>query len=313
MAIENFDRYILSFPDLDREGDFLAFWEKSIAGLKGVPIEPVLKKNSKKSAGGFTCYDTSYRGYDRSTQTGELYLPHGDDRKKAVLLIHDYNTIPDPDPRQFDDSLAYFVMTLRGHSSLPIGDEEAPPSPGYMIENILDRDGYYVKNLYLDAMRAIEMLRLVKTVDSGSIGIVGRGLGAACAVFAASYSERVRALVLEAPSFCELPLSQNMVSSDMTREINEFIAASRTKKKQIKKILTYFDALNFSDLVKIPVLTVCGIKDRLSPAECVFGLFNRLMCDKTIEVYPEEGHDAGGIKQFKKSIQWLREKLETEQ
>ncbi|HOO71769.1 MAG TPA: acetylxylan esterase [Spirochaetota bacterium] len=305
MAIENFDRYILRFPELDRQNDFTSFWQKATGELKGVPIEPVLKKNGRKSGSGFNCFDVSYKSSDRFLLSGELYLPHGNDRKKVIILIHDYNTEPAYDPRLFDDRSAYFIMKLRGHESLPKNDEDIPQTPGYMVERILDRDSYYVKGLYLDTLRAIEMLRLLKNLDCSSIGMMGKGLGAACCVFAAAYSDRVKAMVLDAPSFCELPVSQNMVSSDITTEINEFIAASRTKKKLIKTNLTYFDALNFSDLVKIPVLTVTGIKDRISPAECIFGLFNRLMCEKTIEVYPEDGHDAGGKKQFEKSIHWL--------
>jgi cephalosporin-C deacetylase-like acetyl esterase len=309
MAIENFDKYILRFPDLDRQDDFLSFWNKALTGARSAPLEPVMKKNGRKSSSAFTCFDVSYKSCDRSPLIGELYVPHGNDRKKVVVAIHNYNRQPAVDVRVLDPSVATFMMTLRGHDNLPRVEENAPASPGYMVEHILDPQSYYVRGIFLDTLRTLEMLRLVKTLDCGSMGILGKGLGAACGIFAAAFSDRVKALVLDSPSFCELPLSQNMASSDITNEINEFIAASRTKKKQIKTNLTYFDALNFTDMIAIPVLAVTGIKDRESPAECVFGLFNRLKCDKTIEVFPESGHEAGGKKQLERSLQWLVQRI----
>ena len=309
MAIENFDTFILHFPELDRRVDFHSFWKKSITDLKSIPIDPVSKKNSRKNQSGFITYEITFKSAGRTPVTGILYVPVKTKKPRIIIHIHDYNNTPYLHERFMDPSLAYFVLTLRGHGLLKksSGDEEI--SPGFMTENILDKESYYVLGIYLDTLRAIEMLRLIGNLDCSSVGIIGRGLGAACAVFAASYSERVRALVLDSPSFCELPLNQNIAKSDAAREINEFITHSRKSKKQIKLNLTYFDALNFSDMVRVPVLMVCGFKDILSPPECVFGMFNRLKCDKTIEVYPEEGHEAGGLQQLVKSLAWLKERV----
>ncbi|HDP80454.1 MAG TPA: acetylesterase, partial [Spirochaetes bacterium] len=170
-------------------------------------------------------------------------------------------------------------------------------------------DSYYLKALYLDALRVIDVLRLRSDLDCGGVGIIGKGLGAAAAVFAAAHSPRVRALVLDTPSFCYLPLNQNHSTSDTAREINEYIAAHRTRKSAVKKNLTYFDALNFSDMIDVPVMATVGFKDTLSPPQCVFALFNHLICDKTIEVYPDEGNSAGGENQFRKSVAWLKKNL----
>ena len=65
------------------------------------------------------------------------------------------------------------------------------------------------------------------------------------------------------------------------------------------------DSKLFSDKITCPVLTTVGFKDNYSPPKCVFSLFNHLLCEKLIEVYPDEGNEAGGKKQLKKSLQWL--------
>ena len=129
------------------------------------------------------------------------------------------------------------------------------------------------------------------------------------AVFTAVYSDRISGIVLDTPSFCYLELSQNKSSADASNEINSFLLNNQSKKKTVKKNLSYFDAINFSDKVNCPILTTVGLKDILSPPECIFALFNHLKCDKTVEVYPEDGNQAGGEQQIKKSINWLKKTI----
>lgn len=307
MPLSNFDKYFLNLPPLDKKNDFDQFWEKAIAEIRKIPLETELVKNGRKSTHRFGCYDVTYKGFTKTAITGELLIPRGTLKPKVILYVHDYNSEIRYQQQNLDESVAYFFMTLRGHSDIikPTGTDEEPASPGYMVENILDRDTYYAKAVYLDLYRSIDMLRLVPDINCSSIGIIGKGFGAAVAIFTAAFSDRVAALVMETPSFCHLSMSQNISESDATNEINEFIATLKAKKKQVKENLTYFDALNFADKITCPVLATVGFRDTLSPPECVFSLFNHIQSEKVIEVYPEEGNSAGGEAQFKKSIQWL--------
>jgi cephalosporin-C deacetylase-like acetyl esterase len=56
-------------------------------------------------------------------------------------------------------------------------------------------------------------------------------------------------------------------------------------------------------------MAVSGLRDTEAPAECVFGLFNHLLCEKTVEVYPEDDNNAGGDAQFRKSVSWIAGKI----
>jgi len=305
----SFDRYFLHLPPLNKEKDFNTFWDKAIAELKKIPIEPVLKKDPKSSTHRFTAYEAHFTGYIKTRIGGHILIPNGKDKPRVIIHIHDYNKPVSISQNFLDDSSAYFFLTLRGHDVLPKIQADTPQSPGYVIENILDRDTYYAKAVYLDVLRSIDMLRLVADVNCSSIGMMGTGFGAAAALFSAAYSDRVMALVLDAPSFCYLSLSQNISTNEATGEINEFIASRKSRKKEIKRNLSYFDALNFSDRITCPVLAVTGFKDTVSPPECVFALFNHLLAEKTVEVYPDEGYGAGGEQQLRKSIGWLTRRI----
>jgi len=305
MSINQFDKYFLNLPPINRADDFKKFWDNAVNDLKKIPIEPKKIQNSKKSSSSFSVHDISFKGFMKSPVYGELLLPVGKKKPSLVIFIHDYNTLPKIAHKDLDPAMAYFFPLLRGHNIITETESGEQESPGYLTENILNKETYYVKAVFLDILRSIDMLRLEGSVDCNNIGIIGKGLGAAASVFAAYSSNRVSAVVLDTPSFCNIELSQNISTGCAAGEINSFIQATKRKKKEIKNNLSYFDSINFADSVKCPVLTTVGFKDTISPPECVFALFNHLLCEKTMEVYPDDGNTAGGINQFKKSISWL--------
>ncbi len=304
-AASEFDRFFLNLPPFDREKDFDDFWKSAISDLKKIPMEPEFHPRGHASSR-FDVFSVSYKGFNRSPVSGELHIPRHAKKPRVVVIIPDYNR-PNPYVNYaLDQDIAYFFLDLRGHNMIRPESPDQAASPGYMIENITEAGGYYVKGVYLDAYRAIDALRLNDKIDCSSIGIIGKGLGAAAAVFTASYSGRVGSLVLETPSFCYLDLGQNLSTGDMANEINEYLVQHKNRKKQVKKNLSYFDVLNFSDKISVPVLAVVGFRDTISPPSCVFALFNHLLCEKTIEVYPDKGNEAGEEIQFRKSLTWMK-------
>ncbi|MBN2403788.1 MAG: acetylxylan esterase [Spirochaetes bacterium] len=312
--INDFDRFFLNLPPMDKEKDFDLFWDRSFEELKKIPMDPVIDKKEEQQSNKFEIYHAVFNGAGKYKVKGDLYLPQNLKKPKAVILIHDYNQPFESNDDLIDQELAFFFLQLRGHNFFnkkqdnnTSNDKDVRKLPGFLTDNILNSNNYYVKNIYLDVIRSIDCLRLSGKVNCSGIGIIGKGLGAAAAVFAAAYSDRIKSVVLNAPSFCYLELSQNISRSDATYEINSFISNNQSKKKAIKKNLSYFDAINFSDRINIPILAAVGLKDAISPPECVFALFNHFRCEKTMEVYPEDDHNAGGDVQLKKSIRWTKE------
>lgn len=308
-AYSDFDKFFLNLPPFDRENDFDQFWKKSIADLKKIPMEPLFNLKSSRAHHGFIQYEVAYTSFLKYQIFGSLYIPEKAKKPSVIVHIHDYNRKPVIEAEILNQTAAHFFISIRGHENLNSKDQAENKTPGFMIENIFDKDTYYIKAVYLDVYRAIDTLRLMPDIDCGQIGIYGKGIGAAAAVFAAANSDRISALVLDTPSFSYLPVLQNLSTSDASKEINEFIELHKIKKKQIKTNLTYFDCINFSDRIDIPVLASTGFKDTISPPQCVFALFNHLKCDKKIEIFPDEGNSAGGKKHFIKSINWLADQI----
>ncbi|MDY6932633.1 MAG: acetylxylan esterase [Spirochaetota bacterium] len=307
-STNSFDLFFQNFPPLNRAEDYIEFWKRSISELKRISIDPTFEKEGGDS-GFFDIINVSFRGYLKSRIRGKLYLPKHIEKPRVIISIPDYNLMPGYEQYPLDKELAFFFLELRGHDILNTITTKEEKLPGFILDNILVKDSFYVKSIYLDVYRIIDLLRLYDRLDCNSIGLIGKGLGAAAGLFATVYSDRIKAIVLDTPSFCHLELSQNISKSDTTKEINQFLSNHRGKKKIIKKNLSYFDAINLAEEIICPTLVTVGLKDILSPPQCVFALFNHLVCDKTVEVYPEGGNEAGGKMQFTKSIQWLKARL----
>lgn len=307
MAIRAFDRYFYNLPEINREPDFQKFWEKSIADIRKIPLEPDVHENSKKSTSKFKAFDISYNGFLKTRIRGILYVPKRKEKHKTIIHVHDYNRYPDKGfLKHLNDTTAHLILILRGHDIIENRTEEDEEhSLGFIVENIIDIDTYYARSVYLDIFRSVDFLRLINSLDCNKIGIYGKGFGAAAAFFTAVYSERIAAIVMDSPLFCDLTLSQNISLSDTAKEINDIINVQKGKKNQIKRNLSYFDIINFSHELNIPALFVTGLKDEISPPECVLGLFNHIQSEKTIEIYPDDGNEAGGDTQKTKSLNWI--------
>jgi cephalosporin-C deacetylase len=323
-AILEFDRFCLSFPPLSKESDFDRFWNDVAVSGRKIAIDPELKANPARSSSRFDVSDVSFSSTGKVRIHAVLHIPKTKERPHPVIVFHDYNA---PDPYKgfgLDEKFAYLFVRLRGHESIthhkthakaaakPGGrsaDSKEAELPGYFAEGISAASTYYVKGVYCDALRCIDLLRLNRKLDCSTIAVIGKGIGAAAAVYCAAHSDRVAALVLDSPAFVHLEEWLNESESDISAEIAQYIKAHYAGRAATKKILSYFDALNFAEDITCDTLMSVGLRDEKSPAKCSFALFNHLRCDKTVEVYPDDGNDAGGEKQWKKSLAWLRKKM----
>jgi cephalosporin-C deacetylase len=311
--LADFDKYYEHIPQKTRDHSFHNFWSSSQQDLKGLTLDSTIDKNSKKSSHRFTVYNIKYHSFMKTLIHAEVHIPKGKSKPNVQILIKDYNKKITRNQNNLDTQCAYCFCTLRGHDKIIKNESGEIVRPGFLKEHMHDPQLFYVRAVYLDILQTIKMLRLIPDLDCSSIGIYGQGFGAAVAIFAASYSNRVKALLLDSPSFCDLDFSQNIALSDAAFEINEMMPQRGAKRKTLKKNLTFFDAINFTDMIHVPVRMVVGIKDQESPAESSFGLFHHITSEKTMVLYPEKGFAPGGSSEFEESISWLNQEIVKEQ
>lgn len=309
-TIAQFDKFYNNFPTFTGEADFFSFWQTAINEVKKISMKPEIEKNKSKSSARFDVFKINYQGYEKSRVYGDLYVPVNIKKPRPVIILHDYNSANPFKGYGLLENYAYLFLKLRGHNVLNFenaqSDQSEKSTPGYMQENLLYPERYYLKGLYLDVYRAVDFLRLNNNLTCDHIPIIAKGLSCSAALFTAAFNKRINLLYLDSPGFIDLENYQNLSNSDAANEVNNYIANNKRIKKKIKSNLTYFDGINFSGKITSSVMTACGLRDTISPSKCTLGLFHSLEGEKIIEIYPDDNNECGGKLQFQKALKWIK-------
>jgi cephalosporin-C deacetylase len=199
-------------------------------------------------------------------------------------------------PELYDKGYAQMILELRGQKEAVLlmeqSEEKQKTTYGYFSENMLEPDKYYMRKLYLDALRSLDVVRLIKEVDKNRVSVWGKGTGAAMAVFLHHNAVRISSLVLEEPTFVYLELTQNVSKEPYAEEINEYIKKNRLNKKKIKENLAYFDVIYIAGKINIPVLMFINIERRNVAPQGGFAMFHRIPENKDMVIFTEPEEQA---------------------
>lgn len=309
-----FDECFQTFPALHTPQDFQTFWKLGLDALKRIPVEPRQKMVLKRSLVREQTTDVHYKSIGGYEIGAELMVPRKRGRVPVVITFHDYLEGPalEPDRHLGDSGIAHLRVRLRSHDSLPVPGQ---PLPAYVRDTGLDPlEKSYLYLCFLDAVRAVDYVRLQESIDQGRVGIIGRGFGASLAVFAAGlYHDKVHAVSLERPGLVHLSKYLSESTSPLASELRELTgalparpgAAKPRGRTKAKKNLEYLDCLNLVEALKQPFFVTTGLADVKNPPAPGFALFNHLQTDKTMDLCPDEEKDPAGLDQRRKSIDFM--------
>lgn len=293
-----FDECYRTFADsLDRPKDFDQYWTSRIKQISRIPLEVHSEKKMSRKILKESKITIHFQSSERVQVRADLIAPRKMRGKPpVVVLFPDYMEEPAFFPLLQDLGLAQVVLHYRGQDEFfqkrkQMSEEEkekAPESLGFFRENLDEKDNFYMGHLYLDAYRLLEVIRLQKNLDSSRIGIWGRGIGSALALFVTRYMNRTSFLILESPSFCHLEVSQNKSKALYAKEINTYIRSQRKSRSKIKENLKYFDSLFFTDRIFSETVSIAPFQKTNYVPQSAFALFHAIPAEKTMVVYTKE-------------------------
>lgn len=307
-----FDECFRTFPRLRSPSDLTEFWQRAILELKKVPVDARTKLQLTKSLGWETRTEVNLQSFGGERLQGLLSLPRTRGRVPAVIYFHDYREEPSIIKELTEQGIGVLSLGMRGNGGLKSEDHTGErivhpdePSPFYRLGlNRVEESFPFL--CYLDAVRCVDFIRLQKGIDSGRIALLGKGFGAAMALFVASQRKDQIGLALECPSFSWLDGflqdSESVIASDVRRLMGEMPAGKRQK---IKKNLDYLDVLNWAEIIRAPVMMAIYLDDRLNPPRSGFALFNHLKQEKEMELFPNISADPDGQLMRQKTVQFL--------
>jgi cephalosporin-C deacetylase len=162
-----------------------------------------------------------------------------------------------------------------------------------MTKGILDTKEYYYRAVYLDAVRALEVLAAIDNVDACKIGVQGGSQGGGMALAAAALSDIPEVAVADYPFLSNFERAIDMAPSGPFKEINEYFRRNTSPdlEVQAKRTLSYFDIMNLAPRIKCHTWVSIGLVDDIVPPSTVFAAYNHMACSKEIAVYRYFGHE----------------------
>lgn len=313
MPLEDLRQYR---PERLEPPDFDAFWERSLREARAHDLDAVFAPvDSGLEA--FAVYDVSFAGFHGQRVKAWYIRPavSSDSLPGIVEYIgygggrgypHEWLAFPAA-------GFACLVMDTRGQGSvwrrgdtpdLPNGAN--PSVPGFMTQGILDKDSYYYRRLYVDAVRAVEALLSRPEVDAQRIAVTGGSQGGGLAIAVAGLLPEAKACLPDVPFLQHFRRAVEITPRDPYLEIARYLQTHRDRIDQVFSTLSYFDGMHFAARMKARAFYSAGIMDTVCPPSTVFASYNHVPGEKAMREYYFNDHEGGGAQHLVEKIRYLR-------
>jgi cephalosporin-C deacetylase len=272
---------------------FDAFWDGVRTRLDMLPLAPETTPDPLCSTDDVEVFQTGYTSLDNVRIAGWYCRPRGAAGKlPAILTFPGYQSEPSIPKDLARKGYAALSVAVRG--KLRSNRQFNPGYPGLMTHNIVDRHTYGYRGLFADAWRGVDFLLSRPEVDAARIGVTGQSQAAGLSVVTSAMRREIKAAAIGAPFLCGILDAIEITHTTPYDEINDYLRLHPDHRQAVEETLPYFDALNFADKVRCPIIVNAGLQDNIAPAETAYALIDRIgSAEKRLYAYDGQGHDAG--------------------
>jgi len=296
-------------PPLTRRGDFSRFWEENMRASREQPLNARVEEVAYPVKR-LRVFRLTFDGFmDRTPIGAWLLRPEEDGPLPAILFFHGYGG----NRGHVSDYLGwvlqgYLVMAIdiRGQSGESPDFARYPSGSltGNMTKGILDKNSYYYRYVYMDCVRALEVLFETEDVAHDRVGVTGVSQGGGLSLVAFALDKRVALSLPEVPYLCHFERAVEVATEGPYLEILGFMKTHPDEVEAVRETLSYFDAMNFATEIDRPILMSVGLIDTICPASTVFATFNHITSnEKELAIYHGMGHESLGVHHEKK-VRW---------
>lgn len=303
-------------PDVAEPADFDAFWASTLIDHSPTGQPPTLSRVADRLTL-VEVWDVTFGGFDDHPIKAWLLLPAGASGPlPGVVEFVGYGGgrgLPHERLAWAGAGFAYLLMDTRGQGSGwgtggdtpdPVGT--GPAAPGFMTRGIEDPRAYYYRRVFVDAVRAVEVMRGLPQVDPSRVAVTGGSQGGGIALAVAGLTRGLAGVMPDVPFLCHFERAVGFTVKDPYNEIVKYLSVHRGADEQVFRTLSYFDGVNFAKRASAPALFSVAHLDPICPPSTVFAAFNHwAVAGAEIVEYSFNEHEGGAGWQWPLQAEWL--------
>src|SRR5580700_623707 len=194
-------------PSLYRAEDFQAFWDTTVAQSEKQPLNAELIPYDLR-ARGLECFAVRFEGFGGGRLAGWYLRPEARGKFPGVCVYHGYSGRA---PRPLDlisyaaQGMCVLSMDCRGQNGQSQDTATYPEGHhlGWMTAGIRDPRTYYYRNVFTDAVRALEVLARRDETDPARLAITGVSQGGGLTLAVAALSRKPILALADIPFLCD--------------------------------------------------------------------------------------------------------------
>lgn len=286
-------------PSVAEPKDFDAFWKAQKAALAKIPLDVDVQLDATQSSESVKVYQVSLAAADNHRLHAWLSVPAKGGKHPAMVLPPDngMKAVPPSDAAAWTQE--GFIVAHCGMLDLLVDekpeyyqDVRAPGAKYYQWgqgDCLKSRDTFPFRPLVLNMLRLVDYVTSRDDWDGKNVVIRGGSFSGGLSLMAAGLDERISAVWVVAPAYCEItgwlagrPSCGARMEKDAEKSAAEIAASG------------YYDAVNFSKRIHCPTLFSFGLIDTTCPPTTVYSAFNVIPAKvKQTFTVPKKGHRSG--------------------
>ena len=310
----------------DSKADFEDFWSDAMAELAGVAPEYRMTKLDDYSTQERTVYivemksvadkagDSSAQGYVPVTIRGYYAEPNAAGKYKAVITYQGYDSNPEtvqyiPHGSTHPDRID-FVLSTRGQGINNRGEYKAENEyyGDWFMYGFGDRESFYYRGAYMDAVRAFDFVSSREKTDRDNIFGEGHSQGGALTYAAAALTAMRRnteqrqgavsfnSIAPAIPFMGDFPDYFRIGAWPSTQAYSWLKSQNGVSEEDMYSFLSYFDTKNMAPYLDCHVISAVGLQDETCPPHTNVAPFNNInsqngQLETALIVNPESGHE----------------------
>lgn len=277
-------------PIVQLPEDFDEFWEKNLARMEKVELNPKMELLPDRCTEKVDSYLISYGNINGTRMYGILTMPKAPGKYPGILRL------PGAGVHAIGGNTANAaqgaIILELGIHGIPVNlsgsiytDLSNGALSSYYTSGIEDKDAFYYKRVYLGCVKGVDFLLSLPNCN-GKVGTLGGSQGGMLSIAVSALDKRVAATAIYFPAFCDC----EAYLAGRTGGWPHFFRNEGNRTKDKLETIRYYDAANFARKLTAPVYFAYGYNDLTCGPTTSRATYNAIGAPKTLVISENSGH-----------------------